>query len=78
MKTLLLIAILTLVGCSTEQQEESGEILNCDCGTVIYKAYLPNGGVILRLKNDCDNNIVELEFPNNVPYNLNDTYCYGM
>jgi hypothetical protein len=77
MKKLLLIAILSLVGCSTDEIE-SGEQRDCNCGIVIYKAYRPDGSVILRIKNDCDNQVTELEFPQNVSYNLNDTYCYGM
>jgi len=76
MKKLLLIAILSLVGCSAEQSEESGEQLDCNCGTVVYKSYLSNGGVVLRVKNDCSNQTLEIEFPQNVPYNLNDKYCY--
>jgi hypothetical protein len=78
MKKLLFIAFLSLVGCSTEQEEETGQISQCDCGTIIYKAYLPDGSIIIRLVNDCNTNVTELQFPENIPYNLNDTYCYGL
>lgn len=75
MKKLLFIAILTLVGCSTDEID-AGEQLDCNCGVVKQKTYLPNGGVVLKVKNDCDGQLRDYEFPQNVPYNINEKYCY--
>jgi hypothetical protein len=75
MKKLLFMAILTLVGCSTEQEAE-GEILDCNCGIVKQKNFLPNGSVVLIVENDCSGQLRDFEFPQNVPYNINEKYCY--
>jgi hypothetical protein len=75
MKKLLFIAILTLIGCSAEEID-AGNQLDCNCGTIMQKTYLPDGRVILKVKNDCNGQLKDFEFPQNVPYNINEKYCY--
>jgi hypothetical protein len=78
MKKLLLFTSLILIGCGEQEKYETGVNNDCKCGTVVYKAISPEGGVILRVKNDCDQQITEIRFTQNVPYNLNQKYCYGI
>jgi hypothetical protein len=75
MKKLLFIAILTLVGCSTDEID-AGEQLDCNCGIVKQKNFLPNGGVVLIVENDCSGELQVFEFPQNVTYDINEKYCY--
>lgn len=75
MKKLLLIAILTLVGCSTDETVTDRPTDDCNCGMVRQITYLPNGSVILKIKMNCNNELVEIE-TFGTDLTINDQYCF--
>ena len=74
MKKLLLIAILTLVGCSADETEPQPQPNNCNCGVVRQITYLPNGMIVLKIKKNCTDELIEVE--TNQSYQINDQYCF--
>lgn len=74
MKKLLFIAILTLVGCSTDEPESERPTANCDCGIIRQTTYLPNGLIVLKIKKNCTDELIEVE--TNQPHQINEQYCF--
>ncbi len=78
MKTKLLLIALAfgLMSSTCEPEEMPQEEVDCNCGIIIEKVFFgfPNNFTILKVKNNCTNEVQQIELDGNIG-NVNEQYC---
>jgi hypothetical protein len=75
-KLLLIALAFGLMSATCEPEEMPQETTDCNCGVIIEKAFFgfPNNFTILKVKNNCTNEVQQIELDGNIG-NVNEQYC---